>query len=189
MNSVLDKDLTGLEHMSAEQIRLILDTAEPFKEVSERPIKKVPALRGKTIVNLFFEASTRTRSSFEVAATALGATVLSFQKEASSVAKGESLEDTVRKVIELFVPRHAEFAAVDAKRVGRLTGIRDVEDVRRPAQDKRPRLVGARNQPDGVLARLDVHARRQLDCVVPLERGDLVGQRGVGGDLSHGAEV
>src|SRR5437879_8893093 len=63
----LGKDLTGLEHMTPEQIRLILDTAEPFKEVSERPIKKVPALRGKTIVNLFFEASTRTRISFEFA--------------------------------------------------------------------------------------------------------------------------
>ena len=61
------KDLVGLEPLSAEQIRLILDTAEPFKEVSERPIKKVPALRGKTIVNLFFEASTRTRISFEFA--------------------------------------------------------------------------------------------------------------------------
>ncbi len=63
----LGKDLLGLEPLSAEQIRLILDTAEPFKEISERPIKKVPALRGKTIVNLFFEASTRTRISFEFA--------------------------------------------------------------------------------------------------------------------------
>ena len=63
----------GLENLSAEQIRLILDTAEPFKEVSERPIKKVPALRGKTIVNLFFEASTRTRISFEFAEKRLSA--------------------------------------------------------------------------------------------------------------------
>ena len=63
----LGKDLVGLEPLSAEQIQLILDTAEPFKEVSERAIKKVPALRGKTIVNLFFEASTRTRISFEFA--------------------------------------------------------------------------------------------------------------------------
>ncbi len=62
-SATLGKDLTGLEHMTPDQIRLILDTAEPFKEVSERPIKKVPALRGKTIVNLFFEASTRTRIS------------------------------------------------------------------------------------------------------------------------------
>jgi len=63
----LGKDLLELEPLSAEQIRLILDTAEPFKEVSERRIKKVPALRGKTIVNLFFEASTRTRISFDLA--------------------------------------------------------------------------------------------------------------------------
>ena len=62
----LGKDLVGLEELSADQIRLILDTAEPFKEVSERPIKKVPALRGKTIVNLFFEACTRTRISLRV---------------------------------------------------------------------------------------------------------------------------
>ena len=63
----------GLETLSADQIRFILDTAEPFKEVSERPIKKVPALRGKTIVNLFFEASTRTRISFEFAEKRLSA--------------------------------------------------------------------------------------------------------------------
>ena len=69
----LGKDLVGLEPLSADQIRLILDTAEPFKEVSERPIKKVPALRGKTIVNLFFEASTRTRISFEFAEKRLSA--------------------------------------------------------------------------------------------------------------------
>ena len=71
--AALGKDLTGLEYLSPDQIRLILDTAEPFKEVSERPIKKVPALRGKTIVNLFFEASTRTRISFEFAEKRLSA--------------------------------------------------------------------------------------------------------------------
>ncbi len=65
--SPIGKDLLGLEHLTAEQIRLILDTAEPFKEISERAIKKVPALRGQTIVNLFFEASTRTRICFEFA--------------------------------------------------------------------------------------------------------------------------
>ncbi|PYO73798.1 MAG: aspartate carbamoyltransferase [Gemmatimonadetes bacterium] len=70
MNPILGKDLVGLEHLSPEQIRLVLDTAEPFKEVSERPIKKVPALRGKTIVNLFFEASTRTRISLTLVDTA-----------------------------------------------------------------------------------------------------------------------
>src|SRR5256886_16830931 len=73
MIAALGKDLVGLERLSPDQIRLILDTAEPFKEVSERPIKKVPALRGKTIVNLFFEASTRTRISFEFAEKRLSA--------------------------------------------------------------------------------------------------------------------
>ena len=66
-SAALGKDLIGLEALSREQIRVILDTAEPFKEISERRIKKVPVLRGKTIVNLFFEASTRTRISFEFA--------------------------------------------------------------------------------------------------------------------------
>ena len=69
----LGKDLLGLEPLTKEQIQLVLDTAEPFKEVSERTIKKVPALRGKTIVNLFFEASTRTRISFEFAEKRLSA--------------------------------------------------------------------------------------------------------------------
>ena len=71
--SAIGKDLLGLEPLSADQIRLILDTAEPFKEISERAIKKVPALRGQTIVNLFFEASTRTRISFEFAEKRLSA--------------------------------------------------------------------------------------------------------------------
>ena len=71
--TTLGKDLVGLEPLTAEQLALILDTAEPFKEVSERQIKKVPALRGKTIVNLFFEASTRTRISFEFAEKRLSA--------------------------------------------------------------------------------------------------------------------
>ena len=67
MTGTLGKDLLGLESLTGDQIRLILDTAEPFKEISERAIKKVPALRGSTIVNLFFENSTRTRISFEFA--------------------------------------------------------------------------------------------------------------------------
>src|SRR3954454_18429810 len=88
------KDLVGLEPLSADQIRLILDTAEPFKEVSERPIKKVPALRGKTIVNLFFEASTRTRISFEFAEKRLSADTVNVATAGSSVSKGETLVDT-----------------------------------------------------------------------------------------------
>ena len=96
MTSALGKDLVGLEHLTAEQIMAILDTAEPFKEVSERPIKKVPALRGKTIVNLFFEASTRTRISFEFAEKRLSADTVNVQAAGSSVSKGETLVDTAR---------------------------------------------------------------------------------------------
>ncbi|HSB55340.1 MAG TPA: aspartate carbamoyltransferase catalytic subunit [Gemmatimonadales bacterium] len=106
----LGKDLTGLEHLSAEQIQLILDTAEPFKEVSERPIKKVPALRGKTIVNLFFEASTRTRISFEFAEKRLSADTVNVAPGISSVSKGETLVDTARNLeamrIDMVVIRH-----------------------------------------------------------------------------------
>ena len=84
----LGKDLLGLEPLSADQIRLILDTAEPFKEISERAIKKVPALRGKTIVNLFFEASTRTRISFEFAEKRLSADTVNVAAAGSSRLQG-----------------------------------------------------------------------------------------------------
>ena len=77
MTSALGKDLLDLESLSPDQIRLVLDTAVPFKEISERAIKKVPALRGQTIVNLFFEASTRTRISFEFAEKRLSADTVS----------------------------------------------------------------------------------------------------------------
>ena len=106
----LGKDLVGLEHLSREQLQLILDTAEPFKEVSERPIKKVPALRGKTIVNLFFEASTRTRISFEFAEKRLSADTVNVAAQGSSVSKGETLVDTARNLeamrIDMVVIRH-----------------------------------------------------------------------------------
>jgi len=108
--AALGKDLVGLEFLSAEQIRLILDTAEPFKEVSERAIKKVPALRGKTIVNLFFEASTRTRISFEFAEKRLSADTVNVATSISSVSKGETLVDTARNLeamrIDMVVIRH-----------------------------------------------------------------------------------
>ena len=90
----LGKDLVGLESLSQEQILMILDTAEPFKEISERRIKKVPVLRGKTIVNLFFEASTRTRVSFEFAEKRLSADTVNISAAGSSVIKGETLVDT-----------------------------------------------------------------------------------------------
>ena len=115
MTGALGKDLVGLEHLTPDQIRLILDTAEPFKEVSERPIKKVPALRGKTIVNLFFEASTRTRISFEFAEKRLSADTVNVAASGSSVSKGETLVDTARNLeamrIDMVVIRHGASGA------------------------------------------------------------------------------
>ena len=115
MAPALGKDLIGLEELSADQIRHILDTAEPFKEVSERPIKKVPALRGKTIVNLFFENSTRTRISFEFAEKRLSADTVGITSVGSSVAKGETLVDTARNLeamrIDMVVIRHPHSGA------------------------------------------------------------------------------
>ncbi|MDP2912676.1 MAG: aspartate carbamoyltransferase catalytic subunit [Candidatus Omnitrophota bacterium] len=104
------KDLLGLEYLSAEEIGLILYTAQSFKEVTTRHIKKVPALRGKTVVNLFYEPSTRTRTSFELAAKRLSADVINVEIEASSVKKGETLIDTGRNIealkIDIIVVRH-----------------------------------------------------------------------------------
>jgi aspartate carbamoyltransferase catalytic subunit len=115
MTKALGKDLLGLEPLSPEQIRLILDTAEPFKEVSERQIKKVPALRGMTIVNLFFEASTRTRISFEFAEKRLSADTVNVASSGSSVQKGETLVDTARNLeamrINMVVIRHGASGA------------------------------------------------------------------------------
>jgi aspartate carbamoyltransferase catalytic subunit len=104
------KDLLGLEDLSKEEIEFILSTAESFKEVSTREIKKVPALRGKTVVNLFYEPSTRTRVSFEVAAKRLSADVINIATETSSVRKGETLIDTGRNIealkVDIIVMRH-----------------------------------------------------------------------------------
>lgn len=104
------KHLLGLEGFSGEEISYILDTAESFKEVLSRPIPKVPTLRGKTVVNLFFEASTRTRISFELAEKRLSADSVNFSASGSSVAKGETLRDTARNIeamkIEMVVVRH-----------------------------------------------------------------------------------
>ena len=115
MTSALGKDLLGLEELTSEQIRLILDTAEPFKEISERAIKKVPALRGSTIVNLFFENSTRTRISFEFAEKRLSADTVNVSASGSSVQKGETLVDTARNLeamrIDMVVIRHGASGA------------------------------------------------------------------------------
>lgn len=106
----LGKDLVGIEPLSAAQLTAILDTAEPFKEISERRIKKVPVLRGKTIVNLFFEPSTRTRVSFEFAEKRLSADTVNISSSGSSVVKGETLVDTARNLeamkIDMVVIRH-----------------------------------------------------------------------------------
>jgi aspartate carbamoyltransferase catalytic subunit len=115
VSGALGKDLLGLEHLSSDQIRLILDTAEPFKEISERAIKKVPTLRGSTIVNLFFEASTRTRVSFEFAQKRLSADTVNVASSGSSVSKGETLVDTARNLeamrIDMVVIRHGASGA------------------------------------------------------------------------------
>ena len=92
------KDLLDMESLSAEEIQLILDTADSIKEISTRPIKKVPTLRGKTIVHFFYEASTRTRTSFEIAAKRLSADTVSISKSTSSIVKGETLADTARNL-------------------------------------------------------------------------------------------
>jgi len=115
MAGSLGKDLLGLAPLSAEQIRLVLDTAIPFREISERQIKKVPTLRGMTIVNLFFEASTRTRISFEFAEKRLSADTVNVAVAGSSVSKGETLVDTARNLeamkIDMVVIRHSSSGA------------------------------------------------------------------------------
>lgn len=92
------KDLLGIAELSPEEILTLLDTAESFVEIAERPIKKVPTLRGRTVVNLFFENSTRTRSSFELAEKRLSADSLNFSGSGSALSKGESLIDTARNL-------------------------------------------------------------------------------------------
>ena len=92
------KDLLGIRELSVEEITTILDTATSFKEINERPIKKVPTLRGKTVINFFFESSTRTRTSFEIAAKRLSADSINISASTSSVTKGETLADTARNL-------------------------------------------------------------------------------------------
>lgn len=109
------KDLLGLEDLSKEEIELILDTADSFKEISLRPIKKVPTLRGKTVVLFFFEPSTRTRTSFELAAKRLSADTISISANTSSMVKGESLKDTAKNIeamkVDVIVMRHSSSGA------------------------------------------------------------------------------
>ena len=105
------KHILGLEGISKKEINFILDTAVSFKEILERPIRKVPTLRGLTVVNLFYEASTRTRISFELAEKRLSADLVNFSTNTSSVQKGETLKDTVKNIeamkIDMVVVRHS----------------------------------------------------------------------------------
>src|SRR5580700_2247012 len=109
------KDLLDIESLTPDEIVTVLDTARAFKAVGERAIKKVPALRGKTVVNLFIEPSTRTRISFELAAQRLTADVINFSAEASSLKKGETLKDTARNLealnVDIIVMRHSASGA------------------------------------------------------------------------------
>jgi aspartate carbamoyltransferase catalytic subunit len=109
------KHLLDIQSLSADDIVTVLDTAKAFKAVGERAIKKVPALRGKTVVNLFVEPSTRTRISFELAAQRLTADVINFTAEASSLKKGETLKDTARNLealnVDIIVMRHSASGA------------------------------------------------------------------------------
>lgn len=107
------KDLLHIEGLTASEIKRILDTAKPMKDIMHRTVKKLPTFRGKSVINLFFESSTRTRSSFETAAKILGADTSSLAVAQSSVNKGETLLDTVRTLQamnpDIVVIRHASF--------------------------------------------------------------------------------
>jgi aspartate carbamoyltransferase catalytic subunit len=109
------KDVLGLKDFSRDEINLILDTAESLKEISTRKIKKVPTLRGKTVINLFYEPSTRTRTSFEIAAKRLSADAVNITASASSIVKGETLIDTARNLEsmnpDIIIIRHSAAGA------------------------------------------------------------------------------
>ena len=115
VTSLRSKDLLGIADLTPDEITLILDTADAMKEIASRPIKKVPALRGKTVVNLFFEPSTRTRTSFEIAEKRLSADTLNIATSTSSVVKGETLADTALNLEamspDMIVLRHSSSGA------------------------------------------------------------------------------
>ena len=115
VTSLRSKDLLGIADLTPDEITLVLDTADAMKEIASRPIKKVPALRGKTVVNLFFEPSTRTRTSFEIAEKRLSADTLNIAIATSSVVKGETLTDTAMNLEamrpDMIVLRHSSSGA------------------------------------------------------------------------------
>jgi len=119
------KDLVGLKDLSADEITLLLDTAKSLQEISLRSVKKVPTLRGRTVANMFFEPSTRTRISFELAEKRLSADTINFTGSNSSTVKGETLRDTVRNIealkVEIIVMRH--FASGAPHRLGEALGV------------------------------------------------------------------
>ncbi|MDI6785884.1 MAG: aspartate carbamoyltransferase catalytic subunit [bacterium] len=112
INRLRNKDLISIQDLTVKEIELILDTAKAFKEISDRAIKKVPVLRGKTIVNLYYEPSTRTRISFELAAKRLSADLVNVTAKTSSAVKGESLKDTIKTLeamqASMVIIRHSE---------------------------------------------------------------------------------
>jgi aspartate carbamoyltransferase catalytic subunit len=179
IDALQHRHLLGLATYSAEEIRLILRTAREFRDVLDRPIKRVPSLRGVTVVNLFFEASTRTRLSFELAEKRLSADVVNFSASGSSVSKGETLKDTARNIeamkIDMVVIRHASPGAAHF-----LT--RWIESVVLNAGD------GAHEHPTQAL--LDILTLSDLDLPRfsenQLHRGDFDGLNvAIIGDISH----
>jgi aspartate carbamoyltransferase catalytic subunit len=186
VNPRLGKDLIGLEELTREQITAILDTAETFKEISERPVRKVPYLRGRTVVNAFFENSTRTRVSFEFAEKRMGADTVSISTTGSSVQKGETLVDTARNLeamrIDMVVIRHASSGSArflaerieshvinagDGKHEHPTQGLLDLLTIR----DHRQRLEGLRvcicgDVLHSRVARSNIHGLKRLGAEV-----------------------
>ena len=117
MSTLSVNHLLGIKHINAQDVKLIFDTADHFKQVINRPIKKVPSLRDITIANLFFENSTRTKLSFEIAQKRLSADVINFSTSQSSLKKGETLIDTVNNIlsmkVDMLVMRHPKPGAAD----------------------------------------------------------------------------
>lgn len=179
IDALQHRHLLGLTTYSADEIRLILRTAREFRDVLDRPIKRVPSLRGITVVNLFFEASTRTRLSFELAEKRLSADVVNFSASGSSVSKGETLKDTARNIeamkIDMVVIRHSSPGAAHF-----LT--RCIESVVLNAGD------GAHEHPTQAL--LDILTLSDLDLPrfpeAQLHRGDFDGLNvAIIGDITH----
>ncbi len=179
LDTLQHRHLLGLAGYSAEEIRLVLRTAREFREVLDRRVKRVPSLRGVTVVNLFFEPSTRTRLSFELAEKRLSADVVNFSAVGSSVSKGETLKDTARNIeamkIDMVVIRHASPGAAHF-----LT--RCIDSVVLNAGD------GAHEHPTQAL--LDILTLADLDLprfpADQLHRGDFTGLRvSILGDVAH----